>query len=100
MTRLLISGANAGVPVLDTALSGDGRYLAVALGDAGTTRQELQVRTLSINTPGTSLLTASHVAWSHDDPPAGPTPTTMQCGAFTITTDGQTALECVRYISW
>jgi hypothetical protein len=43
MTRLPISGRDADMPVMDAALSGDGRYLAVALGEASTTRQELQV---------------------------------------------------------
>ena len=150
MTRLAISGADADLPVMDVALSGDGRYLAVALGDAGTTRQELQiysvssgqllhtwsmaigtfstyvaisaltwinggdetiefgwgenrnntqVRTLSVSAPGTSLLTASHVAWSHYFPPPGNVPTSMECGSLTITADGRTAMDCVRYIS-
>jgi hypothetical protein len=149
MTRLPISGGDADLPVMDTALSGDGRYLAVALGDAGTVRQEVQVysvvtgqllhtwsmavgnfdtyvainaltwvngdgtvafdwaashnitqvRTLSVGAPGTSLLTASHLAWSHDNPPLGNVATSIECGSLTITTDGRTAMECMHYIS-
>jgi hypothetical protein len=43
MTRLPIPASVRDLPVLTAALSGDGRYLAVAFGSAGTTRQELRV---------------------------------------------------------
>jgi hypothetical protein len=43
MTKLPIPASVRDLPALTTALSGDGRYLAVAFGSAGTTRQELRV---------------------------------------------------------
>ena len=43
MTKLPIPASVRDLPVLTTALSGDGRYLAVAFGSADTTRQQLRV---------------------------------------------------------
>jgi hypothetical protein len=77
MTKLAIQSSAADLPVTQTALSADGRYLAVASGDAGTLREDLRVYSVAtgqlvhawtmVNAGAFSYKTLSHLSWVNGD---------------------------------